>query len=39
MDEAQLFETHSNRMCSVIEIDSPMRPNGETPRTELIYED
>ena len=38
-DEAQLFETHSNPMCSVVEYDSPMGPSGETPRVELVYED
>lgn len=38
-DEAQLFEAHSNPMCSVVEYDSPMRPKGERPRVELIYED
>ena len=30
---------HSNPMCSVVEYDSPMGPNGETPRVELVYED
>jgi len=35
-DEARLFETHSNPMCSVVEYDSPMGPSGETPRVELV---
>ena len=38
-DEAKLFETHSNPMCSVVEYDSPMGPQGQTPRVELFYED
>ena len=38
-DEAKLFATHSNPTCSVVEYDSPMGPNGETPRVELVYED
>ena len=31
-DEARLFETHSNPMCSVVEYDSPMGPSGSTAR-------
>lgn len=38
-DEARLFETHSNPMCSVVEFDSPIGPNGQTPRVELSYGD
>jgi hypothetical protein len=38
-DEARLFETHSNPMCSVVEFDSPMGPDGQTPRVEVVYDD
>jgi hypothetical protein len=38
-DEAQLFETHNNPMCSVVEYDSPMGPNGEVTRVEVVYDD
>lgn len=38
-DEANLFATHSNPVCSVIEYDSPMGPNGEATRVEVVYED
>jgi translation initiation factor 2B subunit (eIF-2B alpha/beta/delta family) len=38
-DEAKLFATHSNPMCSVVEYDSPVGPNGEMPRVELHYGD
>jgi hypothetical protein len=37
-DEAKLFATHSNPMCSVVEFDSPIGPNGEVPRVELVYQ-
>jgi hypothetical protein len=37
-DEAKLFATHSNPVCSVVEFDSPMGPNGEIPRVELVYQ-
>lgn len=38
-DEAKLFATHSNPVCSVIEYDSPMGPNGEATHVELVYRD
>ena len=38
-DEAKLFATHSNPMRSVVEFDSPMGPEGQLPRVELVYED
>jgi hypothetical protein len=38
-DEARLFATHSNPVCSVMEYDSPMGPNGEMTRVEAKYED
>jgi EthD domain-containing protein len=38
-DEAKLFATHSNPMCSVVEYDSPMGPQGQIPHVELVYED
>lgn len=30
-DEKKLFATHSNPVCSVIEYDSPVGPEGEVP--------
>ena len=38
-DEERLFATHSNPVCTVIECDSPMGPNGEQTRVELRYGD
>lgn len=39
-DELHLFATHDNPVCSVIEeYDSPMGPNGEKTRVELVHED
>ena len=38
-DEAKLFASHANPVCSVVEYDSPMGPNGEATRVELRYED
>lgn len=38
-DEKNLFASHSNPVCTVEEFDSPMGPNGETPRLVLKYED
>jgi len=38
-DEERLFASHANPVCSVIEYDSPMGPNGETTRVELKYGD
>ena len=37
-DEANLFASHNNPVCSVIEeYDSPMGPGGEETRIELHY--
>jgi hypothetical protein len=38
-DEARLFASHANPVCSVEEFDSPMGPNGEATRVELSYGD
>jgi len=39
-DELNLFASHDNPVCSVIEeYDSPMGPNGEKTRVELRYAD
>jgi hypothetical protein len=38
-DETRLFASHANPVCSVIEFDSPMGPNGEATHVELRYED
>ncbi|MDE2405746.1 MAG: EthD domain-containing protein [Sphingomonadales bacterium] len=39
-DELNLFASHDNPVCSVIEeYDSPMGPNGEMTRVELRHED
>jgi hypothetical protein len=38
-DEAKFFATHSNPVCSVVEYDSPMGPNGEKTRIDVRYED
>ena len=38
-DEANLFASHQNPVCTVIEYDSPMGPNGEQTRVEVKYED
>jgi hypothetical protein len=37
-DEKNLFESHDYPVCSVLEYDSPMGPNGEKTRVELKYE-
>ena len=36
-DEANLFASHANPVCTVVEYDSPMGPNGETGRVEVVY--
>jgi hypothetical protein len=37
-DEARLFASHNNPVCSVIEeYDSPMGPQGEATRVEVKY--
>src|SRR4029077_7832646 len=38
-DETRVSTSHANPVCSVIEYDSPMGPNGEMTRVELKYED
>lgn len=38
-DEEKLFASHDNPVCSVVEYDSPMGPNGEATHVELRYED
>ena len=38
-DEKKLFASSANPICSVIEYDSPMGPNGEATRVELKYGD
>ena len=37
-DEAKLFASHANPVCTCIEYDSPMGPNGETGRVEVVYD-
>ena len=36
-DEEKLFASHANPVCSIIEYDSPMGPNGEETRIEIKY--
>lgn len=38
-DEKRLFATHANPICSVVEYDSPMGPDGEATHVELRHED
>ncbi len=38
-DELNLFASHDNPVCSVVEYDSPMGPNGEATSVELKYGD
>lgn len=38
-DERKLFASHANPVCSVIEYDSPMGPNGEMTHIEVSYQD
>ena len=38
-DELNLFASHDNPVCTVVEYDSPMGPNGEMTRVDLRYED
>lgn len=38
-DEAILFASHHNPVCTVIEHESPMGPNGETTRVEVRHGD
>jgi uncharacterized protein (TIGR02118 family) len=36
-DELKLFASNNNPVCTVVEYDSPMGPNGETPRVEINF--
>ncbi len=36
-DEEHLFASHINPVCSVIECDSPMGPNGEATGVEIVH--
>jgi hypothetical protein len=38
-DEKNLFASHDNPVCTVVEYDSPMGPNGEKTHVHLSYED
>jgi hypothetical protein len=38
-DETNLFASHDNPVCTVIEHDSPMGPNGEASQVVLRYGD
>jgi EthD domain len=35
-DELNLFASHDNPVCTVVEYDSPMGPNGEATRVEVV---
>lgn len=37
-DEKNLFASHANPIVTCIEYDSPMGPNGETGRVEVVYD-
>jgi EthD domain len=36
-DETNLFASHDNPVCTVVEYDSPMGPNGEATHVELRF--
>ena len=36
-DEERLFASHANPVCSVVDFDSPMGPNGEATNVEVKY--
>jgi hypothetical protein len=36
-DETHLFASHDNPVCSVVEYDSPMGPNGEATTVEVKH--
>jgi EthD domain len=36
-DEKKLFASHSNPVCTCVEYDSPMGPNGEMIRVDVTY--
>ena len=38
-DELNLFASHDNPVCTVVEYDSPMGPNGEATRVEIVHGD
>lgn len=38
-DEKNLFASHANPVCTCIEYDSPMGPNGEATRVEVKHGD
>lgn len=38
-DELHLFASHENPVCTVIEYDSPMGPQGESTRVEVVHGD
>ena len=38
-DEAKLFASHANPVCSVVEYDSPMGPQGEKTHIDIRYQD
>ena len=38
-DELNLFASHDNPVCTVVEYDSPMGPNGEATRVEIVHRD
>ena len=38
-DELTLFASHDNPVCTVIEYDSPMGPQGEATRVEVVHGD
>lgn len=37
-DEKRLFASHDNPVVTCIEYDSPMGPNGEVGRVEMVYD-
>jgi hypothetical protein len=37
-DEKNLFASHANPIVTCVEYDSPMGPNGETGRVEVVYD-
>ncbi len=38
-DETNLFASHDNPVCTVVEYDSPMGPNGEATHVDLRFAD
>lgn len=38
-DEKKLFASHANPVCSIVDYDSPMGPNGEPTHVDLRYGD